>query len=80
MSINTTIQLTEYYENFIQDQLRLGKYDSRSEVIRDAPRLFEIHESKNDRLIQELKKGEDSGYDDNFDRQQFVADLHKKYN
>lgn len=79
MSSNTTIDLGEYYENIIQDQLKLGKFDSSSEVIRAALRLFEIHESRNDRLIRELRKGEDSGYDAHFDREQFVADLHKKY-
>ena len=41
MARNTSIELSDYYENFINEQIATGKYSSISEVIRTALRAFE---------------------------------------
>lgn len=75
MSKNTSILLGEYFTTFIDNQIKSGKYSSASEVIRAALRLFEHEESKKSQLINELKKGEKSGFSSNFDRNEFLQKL-----
>ena len=79
MAKNTSILLGDYFDNFINGQVKTGKYSSASEVVRAALRLFENEETKKSELIKELIKGEKSGFVKNFDRQSFVNNLHKKY-
>jgi antitoxin ParD1/3/4 len=43
---NTSILLGNHFENFINDQIAIGKYSSVSEVIRTALRMFEQEETK----------------------------------
>ena len=62
MAKNTSILLGDYFENFINNQVKSGKYSSASEVVRAALRLFEFEEWKKSELIDELKKGEESGF------------------
>ncbi|WP_080780013.1 type II toxin-antitoxin system ParD family antitoxin [Chryseobacterium phocaeense] len=79
MAKNTSILLGDYFDNFISEQIKSGKYSSASEVIRNALRLFEHEESKKTELINELKKGEKSGFVKNFDRNEFLKGLHQKH-
>lgn len=79
MAKNTSILLGDYFDNFISEQIKSGKYSSASEVIRNALRLFEYEESKKTELINELKKGEKSGFVENFDRKEFLKNLHQKH-
>ena len=79
MAKNTSILLGDYFDNFINDQIKSGRYSSTSEVIRAALRMFEQEESKKTRLIAELKKGEKSGFVENFDRKSFLESMNKKY-
>ena len=79
MAKNTSILLGDYFDNFIRQQIKSGKYSSASEVIRTALRMFEFEQSKKSELIDELKKGEKSGFVENFDRNEFLKDLHQKY-
>jgi len=46
MAKNTSILLGDYFDNFINAQLKTGKYASASEVIRAALRMFEKEETK----------------------------------
>ncbi|MCB0787647.1 MAG: type II toxin-antitoxin system ParD family antitoxin [Flavobacteriales bacterium] len=78
MSKNTSILLGDHFEAFVAKQVKSGKFTSVSEVIRAALRLFEVEETKKDRLIKELKKGEQSGFIPDFDRDSFMNDLHRK--
>jgi len=80
MAKNTSILLGDYFDDFIQQQVKTGKFASASEVIRAALRLFEYSETKKRELIHELKKGEESGFDQDFDSQSFLSLMHKKYN
>jgi len=42
-------------------------------------RLLEQEESKKNELIKELRKGEKSGFVENFDRKKSVKNLHDRY-
>jgi antitoxin ParD1/3/4 len=79
MPKNTSILLGDYFDDFINKQVKTGRYSSASEVIRAALRMFEQEQSKKAKLISELKKGEKSGFVKNFDRKSFMKNLHKKY-
>ena len=79
MAKNTSILLGEYFEEFINDQVKSGKFSSASEVIRTALRLFEQQENKAKILLTELKAGERSGMISNFDRENGLSDLHAKH-
>ncbi|MEM9078890.1 MAG: type II toxin-antitoxin system ParD family antitoxin [Bacteroidota bacterium] len=79
MAKNTSILLGDYFDNFISRQIKTGKYSSASEVVRAALRMFEHEESKKTELIKELKKGEKSGFVENFDRKELLKSLHKKH-
>lgn len=79
MAKNTSILLGEYFDDFIQEQIKLGKFSSASEVIRSALRLFEHEERKKEELINALKKGERSGFIADFDRKDFLNELHSKH-
>ena len=79
MAKNTSILLGDYFDNFINHQIKSGKYSSASEVVRTALRMFEHEESKKTELIKELKKGENSGFIKDFDRISFLKNLHQKY-
>lgn len=76
---NTLILLGDYFENFINSQIKEGKYAYASEVVRAALRLFEYEETKKSELIKELQKGEASGFPDSLDRHHFNKKLLQKY-
>ena len=79
MAKNTSIRLGDYFDNFISQQIKTGKYNSASEVVRAALSLFEHEQSKKTQLIKELIKGEESGFVENFDRKKFLKSLHQKH-
>lgn len=78
MPKNTSILLGDYFDNFINSQVKTGRFSSASEVVRAALRMFEQEETKKSELILELKKGEKSGFVKDFNRESFLNNLHKK--
>lgn len=79
MAKNTSILLGEYFDNFITEQVKSGKFVSASEVVRAALRLFEHQENKTKLLVTELKAGEESGIISNFDKDKALSQLHAKH-
>jgi antitoxin ParD1/3/4 len=79
MAKNTSILLGDYFDNFINRQIKAGKFSSASEVIRAALRNFEFEEAKKVELIKQLKKGETSGFVKGFERESFLRGLHDKH-
>lgn len=79
MSKNTSIILSDYYNDFISQQVQLGKFSSTSEVVRAALRLFEFEEKKKETLLLELKKGEESGFVENFNTEDFLKRMRAKH-
>ncbi len=71
--------LGNYFENFINQKIKSGQFTSASEVVRAALRMFEHEETKKDELIKELKKGENSGFISDFDRNKFLKNIHKEH-
>jgi len=79
MAKNTSILLGDYFDDFINKQVKTGRFASASEVVRAALRLFEQEENKKAALLKELKKGEKSGFVKHFNRDVFLKDLRKKH-
>jgi len=79
MAKNTSILLGDYFDKFINNQVHSGRFSSASEVIRAALRMFEKEENKKKELIHDLKVGEKSGFNEDFDKNEFIKSLHLKY-
>lgn len=78
MPKNTSILLGDYFNEFIKEQISSGRFNSASEVVRTALRMFEEEEIKKKELIKELIKGEQSGFSDSFDKNKFLQKMHDK--
>jgi antitoxin ParD1/3/4 len=79
MAKNTSILLGAYFDEFIQRKVKSGRYTSASEVVREALRLFEQHEKREEELEKALKEGADSEMIADFDARGFLKELHKKH-
>tara|TARA_B110000967_G_scaffold208879_1_gene262624 strand:- start:5810 stop:6052 length:243 start_codon:yes stop_codon:yes gene_type:complete len=79
MGKNTSISLGNHFEEFINAEVKSGKYNSVSEVIRAALRILENEEKKEKELIRALEKGEQSGFIEDFDSKQNLIDLHRQH-
>jgi antitoxin ParD1/3/4 len=79
MGKNTSISIGNHFEEFINDEVKSGRYSSVSEVIRSALRLLEREEKKERELIKALEVGEQSGFVENFDSKQNLTDLHRQH-
>ena len=79
MGKNTSISLGNHFEEFINEEVKSGRYSSVSEVIRSALRLLEREEKKERELIKALEIGEQSGFDENFDPKEHLRELHRQH-
>lgn len=79
MGKNTSISLGNHFEEFINEELKSGRYNSVSEIIRSALRLLESEEKKERELIKALKAGEESGFAEDFDPKEHLKELHRKH-
>jgi antitoxin ParD1/3/4 len=73
MPKETTLHLENYFLAFIEDMVAKGRYSSPSTVVQAALRLLEERESRADALAAALQEGEDSGWADDFDFDEFLA-------
>jgi|TARA_Y100000588_G_C13837342_1_gene746240 antitoxin ParD1/3/4 len=76
MGKNTLISLGDYFEDFINEEVKSGRYNSANEVIQSALRLLEREERKELELIKALEIGEESGFIENFDPREHLKKLH----
>jgi antitoxin ParD1/3/4 len=72
MARNTSVTLGEHFEGFIAQQLSVGRYESKSEVVRAAMRLLEERERKIALLTDAIAEGESSGYAETFDIEEII--------
>ncbi len=79
MAKNTSILLGNHFDDFINEQVKAGRFSSASEVVRAALRMFEDEELKKATLNRELEKGEKSGFTKDFNRDTFLKNLHQKH-
>ncbi len=77
MEKTISIHLGEYYEKLIREEVLSGRYDSESDVIKSALRIFEKEEIRTRSLINELEKGEKSKKIYDFDRNKNLKKLHQ---
>lgn len=63
MTKTQTLSLGQYWNHFIEEELKIGRYSSASEVVRNALRLLEEKETntKLEMLRLALVEGEESG-------------------
>lgn len=74
MGKNTSISLSDHHLDFIQKQVKSGRYGSTSEVIRDALRLHEERARFRSRLIESIDAGLASPIDKTFDIDRWFED------
>lgn len=79
MSKNTSISLGGYFDDFVQNRIKAGKFKNVSEVIRAGLRLLEKEESKIEILSSELELGENSKLIEDFDPKKHLTSLKKKH-
>ncbi|MCB0502262.1 MAG: type II toxin-antitoxin system ParD family antitoxin [Bacteroidetes bacterium] len=79
MGRNTSISLGDHFEDFINKEIKSGRYGSVSEVIRTALRLLESEERKINELRDALILGEQSGWMEDFNPTEHLKALHQKY-
>nr|WP_295930653.1 type II toxin-antitoxin system ParD family antitoxin [uncultured Dyadobacter sp.] len=78
MTKNTSISIGPHFDTFIQNQIETGRYASTSEVVRAGLRLLEREEEKLKLLRQALAEGEQSGWVEDFDPEEFKAKMRGK--
>lgn len=77
MAKNTSVTLGEHFDQFINQQLKSGRYGSASEVVRAGLRALEDQETKILNLRNMLVEGENSGIADySFDS--LISELDKE--
>ncbi len=79
MARNTPVVLGEHFEKFVGEQVDAGRYDSVSEVIREALSLLEEREARLEALRAALIEGEKSGVAGPIDRDTFLQDMHAEW-
>lgn len=62
MQKNTSVTIGRYYEEFIAQNIKSGRFSSVSEAIRAGLRLLEEREIKILALRKALQEGEQSGF------------------
>jgi antitoxin ParD1/3/4 len=79
MGRNTSVSLGEYFETFVDETVSEGRFKNASEVIRAGLRLLEEEENKRKELIKALKLGEESGYVNDFNPDEYLKKLKEKH-
>ena len=72
---NTSISLGNYFDQFVSNQVSVGRYKNVSEVIRAGLRLLEDEESRSIALKQAIQKGLESPRVENFNFDENLTQL-----
>ena len=73
MAKNTSFSLGEHFNDFVEEQVKQGRYGSASDVVRAGLRLLEEQEARLTALRAALVDGEKSGPATPFDFDAFIA-------
>jgi antitoxin ParD1/3/4 len=60
----TSIHLDSHFEEFIREQIALGRYQNASDVVREGLRLLEDEEAGWDDWLQHIRSEIDAAWDD----------------
>lgn len=74
----TSFSLGEHFSAFVESQVKEGRYDTASDVMRAALRLLEERETKLAALRSALIEGEESGPATPFDFEAFITRKRKR--
>ena len=75
MSKNTSVVLGEYFEEFVDQEISIGRFRNTSEVIRAGLRLLEEEENKAINLRNAIREGIESGLVKNFDPEALLVKM-----
>lgn len=75
---NTSISLGNYFDEFVQNRIKEGRFKNVCEVIRAGLRLLEEEESKVIALRNAIQEGIDSGIAHDFDPKKHLESLKAK--
>ncbi|MBV8747662.1 MAG: type II toxin-antitoxin system ParD family antitoxin [Xanthobacteraceae bacterium] len=78
MSKSMSVVLAEYFDAFIERQVRQGRYRSPTDVIEAGLRLLDEKETKLEALRTALIEGEQSGLSTPFDLQEFLEEMRRE--
>jgi antitoxin ParD1/3/4 len=78
MAKNTSVIIGDHFAEFIERQVREGRYGSASDVVRAGLRLLEEREMKVEALRAALVEGEQSGPSTPFDFDEFIDHKRQK--
>jgi len=79
MARNTSVTLGTHFDEFVVEKIAQGRFQSVSEVVRAGLRKLEEDETRLQLLREQLLAGERSPVISEFDRDEFVSVLHKRY-
>ena len=79
MPRNTSVTLGEHFDKFIADKIQQGRFQSVSEAVRAGLRKLDEDEIRLQALRSKLQAGENSPLVNDFDGENFIATMHKKY-
>ena len=74
----TSFSLGDHFSSFVEAQVKEGRYDNASDVMRAALRLLEEREARIAALRAALIEGEDSGPSKPFDFEAFISRKRKQ--
>ena len=78
MPRNTAVTLGEHFDFFVSQKIAEGRFQSVSEAVRAGLRRLEEDEAKLEALRAKLQAGKDSPLVEDFDPQQFLAEMREK--
>jgi antitoxin ParD1/3/4 len=79
MSRNTSVTLGEHFEEFVNESIVAGRYQTVSEVVRAGLRKLEDDDRKLEALRVKLASGERSINIRDFSSEKFLNKMHKKH-
>ena len=74
------VHLTPELEQLVQNKVKTGRYNSASEVVREALRLLEEHDQNRQMRLQEIRRKIQEGWDslgrgEGMDGEEFMVQL-----
>ncbi len=78
MNKNTSVSLGNYFDQFVQNRIKEGRFKNVSEVIRAGLRLLEEEENKAITLRNAIQEGIGSGIAHDFDPKKHLESLKAK--